>query len=116
MTTIFSIRMITIDCHDPSRLTAFWSQATGCPVVADYGDFVMVGSVPTLGFQRVPDPTPGKYRIHFDGGGADREVRVHQLCALGATEHETRSIPGLTWTVMTDPEGNYFCVGNPGTD
>lgn len=26
-------------------------------------------------------------------------------------EHETRSMPGLTWTVMTDPEGNVVCVG-----
>lgn len=111
-TLAFGIRMVTIDCHDPSRLAAFWSKATGCAVTADYGDFVMVASTPVLGFQRVPDPTPGKNRVHLDGGGADREALVHHLCGLGATEHETRTVPGLTWTVMTDPEGNYFCVGN----
>ncbi|PIH11604.1 glyoxalase, partial [Staphylococcus epidermidis] len=22
--------------------------------------------------------------------------------------------PGLVWTIMQDPEGNEFCVGNPG--
>jgi len=111
--TNFAIRMITVDCEDPARLAAFWSQATGCPVAADYGDFVMVGSVPALGFQRVSDVTPGKNRIHFDGGGEDREALVRRLRDLGATEHETRNVPGLTWTTMTDPEGNYFCVGNP---
>ncbi len=30
-----------------------------------------------------------------------------------AREHETHTVPGLTWTVMTDPEDNVFRVGNP---
>ncbi|MCT1776694.1 VOC family protein [Brachybacterium sp. p3-SID957] len=111
----FAIRMVTIDCHDPNALAEFWSAATGSPVLADYGDFVMVDTEPTLGFQRVSHPTPGKNRIHLDGGGADREELVNRLRQLGATEQETRTVPGLTWTVMHDPEGNSFCVGNPTT-
>ena len=63
----FAIRQITFDCNDPSRFAEFWSSATGCEIVADYGDFVMVGSTPALGFQRVADPTPGKNRVHIDG-------------------------------------------------
>lgn len=63
----FAIRQITFDCNEPSRLVEFWSSATGCEIVADYGDFVMVGSTPALGFQRVADPTPGKNRVHIDG-------------------------------------------------
>lgn len=113
MTAAFTIRMFTIDCHDPARLAAFWSAATECPVVADHGVFVIVGCQPMLGFQQVAEPTPGKNRIHFDGGGADRELLVSRLRQLGAQEHETNSVPGLTWTVMSDPEGNVFCVGNP---
>ena len=105
--------MITVDCANPARLAEFWSAATGCPVAADYGTFVMVGCTPTLGFQQVETPTPGKNRIHFDGGGSDRAHLVARLRDLGAQEHETRSVPGLTWTVMSDPEGNHFCVGTP---
>lgn len=56
--TPFSIRMITVDCRDPARLAAFWSAATGRPVVADYGAFVMVGSTPMLGFNRSPTQPP----------------------------------------------------------
>ena len=56
----FTIRQITFDCNDPSKLAEFWSAATGCEIAADYGDFVMVDSTPALGFQRVKDPTPGK--------------------------------------------------------
>lgn len=45
----FTNRMITIDCHDPAALAAFWSAATDCPVVADYGDFAMVAPPNDLG-------------------------------------------------------------------
>ena len=38
---------------------------------------------------------------------------VARLRDLGAIERETHSVPGLTWTVLADPEGNLFCVGNP---
>lgn len=109
----FAIRQITFDCNDPSRLAEFWSSATGCEIVADYGDFVMVGSTPALGFQRVADPTPGKNRVHIDGGGAEREALVERLKMLGATEIGSHEAPGLVWTVMQDPEGNEFCVSNP---
>ena len=109
----FTIRQITFDCHDPSKLAKFWSAATGCEIAADYGDFVMVDSTPALGFQRVEDPTPGKNRMHIDGGGADREDLVERLKGLGATELGAHEAPGLVWTVMQDPEGNEFCVGSP---
>ena len=109
----FTIRQITFDCHDPSRLAEFWSATTGCEIAADYGDFVMVGSTPALGFQRVADPTPGKNRMHIDVGGAERESLVERLKGLGAVELDTREAPGLVWTVMQDPEGNEFCVGSP---
>ncbi|EFK54310.1 hypothetical protein HMPREF0291_11967 [Corynebacterium genitalium ATCC 33030] len=111
--TTFGIRQITFDCHDPSKLAEFWSAATGCGISADYGDFVMVDSTPALGFQRVEDPTPGKNRMHIDGGGVERETLVERLKGLGATELGTHEAPGLVWTVMQDPEGNEFCVGNP---
>lgn len=31
--------------------------------------------------------------------------------ALGASEIEEQVMPGLTWTVLADLEGNLFCVG-----
>ena len=109
----FTIRQITFDCHDPSKLAKFWSAATGCEIVADYGDFVMVDSTPSLGFQRVADPTPGKNRMHIDVGTSERETLVERLKGLGAAELDTHEAPGLVWTIMQDPEGNEFCVGRP---
>ncbi|MBW3084878.1 hypothetical protein KEM60_01067 [Austwickia sp. TVS 96-490-7B] len=112
----FTIRMITIDCLNPGALAEFWSAATDRPVLADHGDFVIVDSRPLLGFQRVDSPTPGKNRIHFDVGSSDREALVGRLRQLGAVEHETYTVPGLTWTVMRDLEGNVFCIGNSHND
>jgi hypothetical protein len=34
--------------------------------------------------------------------------------ALGASEVEEQVMPGLTWTVLADPEGNLFRVGQGG--
>lgn len=109
----FAIRQVTFDCDDPSKLAEFWSSATGCAIAADYGDFVLLDSTPALGFQRVEDPTPGKNRVHLDGGGVEREALVERLKQLGATELGSHEAPGLVWTVMQDPEGNEFCVGDP---
>ncbi|HPB71815.1 MAG TPA: VOC family protein [Phycicoccus sp.] len=108
----FHIGMVTIDCRDPQALAGFWAAATGAPIVADYGMFVMVGSSPRMGFQQVPDPTPGKNRLHLDGGGGDRRAQVERLVGLGATEGDTHAMGDFTWTVMADPEGNVFCVGD----
>ncbi len=108
----FAIRMITIDCLNPAALARFWSAATDAPIVADHGSFVIVGSTPALGFQLVDHPTPGKNRIHLDGGGSDRAALVSRLKELGATEQGSHSVPGLDWTVMADPEDNVFCVGS----
>jgi predicted enzyme related to lactoylglutathione lyase len=33
--------------------------------------------------------------------------------SLDATEVGEHEVPGLSWTVLTDPEGNQFCVGSP---
>ena len=51
--------------------------------------------------------------MHIDVGGIEREALVERLTSLGATALTDHKAPGLVWTVMQDPEGNEFCVGNP---
>lgn len=113
MSTTITPGMITTDCSNARALAKFWSQATGAPISTDYdGFFVMVDTTPTLGFQLVGDPTPGKNRIHIDFRSEDREAAVKRLEELGATMKSVESLPdgSFTWTVMADPEGNLFCV------
>jgi len=106
--------MITIDCADPRGLAQFWTAALGTEVAQDYeGEFLILapqeGGLP-LALQRVPETRAGKNRVHIDFGGSDREAEVKRLVGLGARELAKHEVPGLTWTVLADPEGNEFCV------
>jgi predicted enzyme related to lactoylglutathione lyase len=110
-----SMRMVTIDCADPADLVPFWTAATGYKVAADHaGEFVVLepeeGLGPALGLQRVPEPTPGKNRVHIDFHVLDREAEVARLIGLGAARVGDHSVPGFGWTVLSDPAGNQFCV------
>ncbi|MFF4475258.1 VOC family protein [Streptomyces sp. NPDC001599] len=63
-------------------------------------------------FQRVPEAKTVKNRVHLDVHAPDggREEEVARLRALGASVQRQVKEPGGEWVVMTDPEGNEFCV------
>jgi predicted enzyme related to lactoylglutathione lyase len=108
--------MTTIDCADPRELAKFWTAALRTEITQDHGgEFVMLapwggGSV-GLGLQRVPEAAAGKNRIHLDMHTDDRSGEVDRLVGLGATIVDEQKLPGLAWTVLADPAGNVFCVG-----
>lgn len=110
-----NIGMVTIDCANPQRLAEFWTAALGLEVLVDYGEYMVLGTPGSdgvsIGLQQVPEPRVGKNRLHLDLRGEPRAVAAERLVALGATLVEEHEMPGLSWTVLTDPEGNMFCVG-----
>jgi predicted enzyme related to lactoylglutathione lyase len=112
------LSMVTIDCTDPRSLAEFWTKALGLEVAFDAeGWFIQLRSPadpaqPAIGLQKVPEARAGKNRVHVDFTTDDREGEVERLVALGATRGEEHTVPGLTWTVLQDPEGNEFCVGS----
>ncbi|MCX4394696.1 MULTISPECIES: VOC family protein [unclassified Streptomyces] len=63
-------------------------------------------------FQRVPEAKTVKNRLHLDvhAGPERREAEVERLVGLGATVLREVAEQGGTWVVLTDPEGNEFCV------
>lgn len=113
-----TVAMITFDSADPGPLATWWAEQTGGRVEADNdGWFYLVGvpDVPyKLAFQKVPDPTPGKNRIHLDLSTEDLDAEVARLVAAGAAEYERHDMDGFRWVTLTDPDGNRFCVsGQP---
>ncbi|GAA0230971.1 VOC family protein [Saccharothrix mutabilis subsp. mutabilis] len=114
----FTIASITIDTADPRKLADFWTKALNTEVAHDWGEYLILAPSseggPQLGLQRVDDAVPGKNRIHFDAVVEDRVAEVARLISLGATEVAEHTVPGLTWTVLADPDGNQFCVGQAG--
>ncbi|SFH26069.1 hypothetical protein SAMN05421678_114144 [Actinopolymorpha cephalotaxi] len=71
-----------------------------------------VGLGRRLLFQAVPDPTPGKNKLHLDvhAEPGRRDDEVARLQERGAKVLRVVSEPGTDHVVMTDPEGNVFCV------
>ncbi len=107
--------MITFDTLDATRLADWWARQTGGTVHDDSdGWYVMVApSVPggpTLAFQKVDDPTPGKNRLHVDLAAADRDAEVERLLGDGAELVARHEHEGFAWVVLADPDGNQFCV------
>lgn len=117
------------DAADPQRLAAFWALALGYVTEPGYDDpdgasiVDPDGNGPAIGFLRVPEPKTSKNRMHVDVRPAgeppwdlaEREklirAKVAELVAAGATAVREESYgPDLGHIVMSDPEGNEFCV------
>jgi predicted enzyme related to lactoylglutathione lyase len=109
-----NVEMVTFDCADPGRLAGWWAaQFDGTTQELIPGEFVAVTRAqgPRLGFQKVPDPTPGKNRVHLDFSTADVDAEVSRLEAAGASRIGQHSVGDtFRWVVLADPDGNAFCV------
>ena len=51
-------------------------------------------------------------RVHVDLVADDREKEITRLVALGATRGPDHDEHGHSWTVMSDPEANAFCIAS----
>jgi Glyoxalase-like domain len=94
----------------------FWSAALGWPLVWDQDEETAIQS--PLGGTKIawggPPVAPklGKRRLHLDlvpKEGTDLEDEVARLIGLGASRADIGQ-GDVAWVVMTDPDGNEFCV------
>jgi hypothetical protein len=107
---------ITLDCGDVLKLAGFWSAVLGRPLDEGSSEFfASIGGAdgerrePAWYFNKVPEPRRAKNRVHIDLVNPDPHA-VAEMVRLGATVVGEHRIPGHSWTVMQDPEGNEFCV------
>jgi len=117
-----AVAAVVVDAADPTGLAPFWEAASGWP--ADDRDDSVVSfrppraPGPALELVLVPaaDLKPGKNRVHLDvapQADDDQAAEVQRLVALGARPTDVGQGPDVTWVVLTDPEGNEFCVLSP---
>ena len=106
------IKSVTFDCVDAIRVAQFWADALGSNVDEDstsekaYVEAAGWGG-PNMWFNAVPEPKSMKNRMHFDlRGPGPVHDEVQRLTGLGATVQHA----GTDLVVMSDPEGNEFCV------
>ena len=109
---------IVIDAHDAERLADFWCKVLGwsrTDAVEPDGaieitDPALTTSLSIL-IEPVPDQKVAKNRLHLDIRplGVDQPEELDRLLALGARRADVGQ-GDQTWVVLSDPEGNEFCL------
>jgi hypothetical protein len=117
------ITCVTVDCHDPGVVAAFWNEALhwGGVAEADDGTGAICGPPDGgtyLEFIRVPEDKVVKNRVHLGCGvpWPELEAEIERLVGLGASIAWEEEFPpevaaGYRNLVLRDPEGNEFCLG-----
>ena len=115
---------VVIDCADPASQARFWSTALGWEtgdqddeeaVVWPAGYSYPAPTALPLVFITVPEPKTTQNRLHLDLATTSVEhqrSQVARLLGLGAKAADIGQ-GDVPWTVLTDPEGNEFCVLDP---
>ncbi|MGB8858943.1 MAG: VOC family protein [Ilumatobacteraceae bacterium] len=106
---------VVIDCHDPMRLAEFWQRVLGGYVVRQSHEWVALEPPTgvTVSFQMVPEAKTVKNRVHLDVDVGDLEEAIAAAIAIGATRAGEVVYDELGgFQVMSDPEGNEFCLIN----
>jgi hypothetical protein len=70
------------------------------------------GPQPTIILSRRDELEAGRSRLHIDVNATDREqdAELERLLALGARPADIGQTGEEPWHVLTDPEGNEFCL------
>ena len=114
---------VVVDCSDLERSATFWAAILGyVPDGEAEGNYLSL--IPSDGIgvevmlQRVPEAKMTKNRVHLDLRTRDLDAEVARVRALGATLLTTEPIVeyGWTWHILGDPDGNEFCVLQPGLE
>ena len=102
-----------INCADLELMTSFWAEALGLtPSSVTLGDDfrVLRGEHGNLSLQLSRTPVTARDQMHLDLYSDDQAAEVKRLVGLGARIVRHHRPPDDDYVVMTDPEGNEFCV------
>jgi predicted enzyme related to lactoylglutathione lyase len=114
---------LTFDASDPAGLAQFWAGVLGWPIAEDSADGTELVPPDDTGFRLrfVPtlDPKAGPNHMHFDLTSrslADQQETVARALSLGGRHIDIGQLPEEEHVVLADPEGNEFCVIEPGNN
>ena len=102
-----------INCGDLELMTSFWSRALGLvpSSLAPDDDFrVLRGQHVNVSLQLARTPVAARDQMHLDLYTNDQPGEVERLVRIGAKVVRHNRDPEDNYVVMTDPEGNEFCV------
>lgn len=111
---VVRVATVVINVADYESEKTFWQALLGVGIAREFPGFCWFepqrpGGI-SVALQQVPDPTPGRNRLHLDTGVDDLDAARARIEQLGGRHVEDHEIMGFSWRVMADPEGNEFCI------
>ncbi|MGP4033748.1 VOC family protein [Pseudarthrobacter sp. 1C304] len=110
------ISSIAIDAAQPRVIADFWCRVLDWRVIDEEDGVISIGpadgSWPTIDVIAVPEKKSVKNRLHLDlrADGSSTAEELERLLDLGARRTDVGQGPEATWVVLSDPEGNEFCL------
>ena len=102
-----------INCADIEAMTTFWCGVLDLvpDTAGPADDFrVLRGDRGNLSLQLAASPVSGRDQMHLDLYSDDKEVEVARVVGLGAVWVRHSGDPDDDYDVLSDPEGNEFCI------
>jgi predicted enzyme related to lactoylglutathione lyase len=114
---------LCFDANDPLRLARFWAGVLGWEMADDPHDgFALLPGDDTgfrIRFLPAQEPKAGLNQMHFHLTSTsleDQQQTVARSLGLGARHIDVGQRPEEGHVVLADPEGNEFCVIEPGNN
>jgi hypothetical protein len=114
------ISELVVECRDPEVLARFWCEVLDFVVLDREEDGSIEigppagfgGPQPTMILSRSGEPERAKPRLHLDVNATDRDQasELERLLGLGARPADIGQTGEEPWHVLSDPEGNEFCL------
>jgi predicted enzyme related to lactoylglutathione lyase len=112
---------LCFDASDPPRLARFWASVLGWDIAGAPSDDNVIEPTDDTGFPIRFRPTrerktgPNQMHFHLTSTSLeDQRQTVARSLALGARHVDVGQRPEEGHVVLADPEGNEFCVIEPG--
>jgi predicted enzyme related to lactoylglutathione lyase len=114
---------LCFDANDPLRLAQFWAAVLGWEIADDPHDGIALLPGDDTGFRlrflSSQEQKVGQNHMHFDLTSTsleDQQQTVARSLGLGARHIDIGQRPEEGHIVLADPEGNEFCVIEPGNN
>jgi len=110
------IASVVIDAVQPRVVADFWCHVLGWHVLDEDDGVISIGPPdgvwPTIDVVPVPESKSVKNRLHLDlrADGTSTADELKRLLGLGARHTDVGQGSDATWVVLSDPEGNEFCL------
>jgi hypothetical protein len=110
---------VSFDSHDAPRVASFWGGLLGREVVEEPSGALLPGDGTQAGLRFVEASTEksGAIRLHLHLTSTsieDQQRTVETALSLGGRHLDVGQLPDEEHVVLADPDGNAFCVIEPG--